>query len=267
VIVHTLDCFSNQIRDEKDTVENVDFTRINPATGPIYVEGARPGDTLKVNVEKIELAERGVIATIKNAGVLGSFVKTSKTRLCEIKDNFVYYLGHKIPIRKMIGVIGVASKEEFPTGVPDRHGGNMDSRIITEGSTLYLPVFQEGALFGLGDLHAAMGDGEVCVTACETYGKVTIRIDLIKSSVISWPTVEYEGYIYIIVSSENLENALTEATREGVKYIQKSLDLSWEEAYMMASMIMDLEISQLVDPKKTVRAKIPKRYVDLEAVL
>ena len=194
IAIHTLDCFSNQLGSENQLVTDIDFSRVNPATGPIYIEGARPGDALKVSIKAIELEDTGVIVTVPGFGVLGNRVSKARTRLCRISDDGVEFLGLKLPFSKMIGVIGVASPEETPTGTPGRHGGNMDSRVITEGSILYLPVFFEGALFGLGDLHAVMGDGEVCVAACETKGRVIVEKKEAKQKIlreIARPIREY----------------------------------------------------------------------------
>ncbi|MEM1687056.1 MAG: acetamidase/formamidase family protein [Zestosphaera sp.] len=167
----------------------------------------------------------------------------------------------------MVGVVGVATREKTPTGVPGRHGGNLDTKYVTEGSTIYLPVEAEGALFGLGDLHAAMGDGEVCVTGCEVSGRVLVVLDVIKKSAPKWPVLEYGEWVFVLVSNENLEKAVREAVQVSVEAISHATGVSWHEAYMLASMATDLEISQVVDPRKTLRVKIPKTIVDVTKLL
>jgi len=265
--IETKDSFSGQIRDESSLVDHVDFSNVNPATGPVYIKNAEPGDTLIVKVKRIELDEKGVVSTIPNEGFLPEKVKNAKTRICRIHGDYAEFLGLKIPLRKMIGVIGVASPERESTGAPGRHGGNLDTRYITEGSTVYFPVNFPGALFGIGDLHAIMGDGEICVTGCEIQGIVTLEFDLIKNRKVPWPMVEYGDKIYFLISRENLENALKEAAEIAVYALSKSLDLEWHDAYMLASLTVDMEISQLVDPRKTVRAGIPKSLFNIEKFL
>ncbi|RLF92144.1 formamidase [Thermococci archaeon] len=260
VIFETLDALGGQIKTENDTIEKIDFSRVNPATGPVYVEGAKRGMALKVKVLDIEVADRGVIVTAPGAGVLGDKVREPKTKVCEIRDGFVHFNGLRIPIKPMIGVIGVASEEEIPTGTPGKHGGNMDTNLITIGSTVYFPVFKDGAYLALGDLHAVMADGEVCVSACEVSGRVTVKVDVVDWK-IEWPIVETSEAYYILVSHENLEEAIREAVNQGVKFIMERTGLSWDEAYMLASLVMDVQISQLVDPKKTIRVKIPKIFL------
>lgn len=267
VIFETLDALSNQITSEEQTLEVVDFSKVNPATGPLYVKGAKPGDALKVDILDIEVAEKGVIVTAPQAGVLGDKVKKPKTKVCKIKDGYVYFGDIRIPARPMIGVIGVASLEEIPCGEPGRHGGNMDTKLIRKGTTLYLPVFVEGGLLAIGDLHAVMGDGEICVSACEVPGKVTTRVSVLEGMAPPYPVLETEDSLYLLVSEENLWDAIKRATELGVKVLQKTLNLSWDEAYMLGSLLLDVEISQLVDPKKTVRVRIPKEYIPAKDVL
>ncbi|AFN03891.1 formamidase [Pyrococcus furiosus DSM 3638] len=262
IVFETLDALGGQIRSEEDTVEKIDFSRVNPATGPVYIEGAEKGKILKVKILEIEVNDRGVIVTAPGAGVLGDLVKAPKTKVCRIANGFVQFGEFKIPVRPMIGVIGVASPEEIPTGTPGRHGGNMDTNLITEGSTVYFPIFKDGAYLALGDLHAVMADGEVCVSACEVSGKVTVKTEVLSGS-IEWPIVETSDAYYILVSEEDLEDAVREAVKQGVDILRRANELSWDEAYMLASLIMDVQISQLVDPRKTVRVRIPKQYLKM----
>ncbi|MEM4020626.1 MAG: acetamidase/formamidase family protein [Desulfurococcaceae archaeon] len=267
VIIHTRDCFGGQITSDDQTIEGVDFSHVNPATGPLYIEGAGPGDALIVKILSIEIAEKGFIVTAPGSGVLHHLVKMAKTRPCYIEENMVKFLGYKIPVRKMIGVIGVATNERTPTGVPGRHGGNLDTRFITEGAMVVLPVEYEGALFGLGDLHATMGDGEVCVSACEVPGKVMVEFDIVKGHAPPWPIVQYHDSLYILVSHEDLNKALNEVVEITVEVISRGLNLEWHDAYMLASIGIDVGISQLVDPRKTVWARIPISLLTLDKLL
>lgn len=256
--IETNDCYSNQLSDVDLFVTQIDWSRVNPATGPVYVEGAEPGDALVVKVLRIETADEGVLVTIPGAGALPGLVREARAGRCYVVGDKVVFRGRVVEARKMIGVIGVATRERTPTGVPGRHGGNLDTRHVAEGSILYLPIEVEGALFGLGDLHVAMGDGEVCVTGCEVSGKVLLVLDLMKDAAPKWPVLETEDSIYVLVSHEDLSKAVAEAVEVGVEAISRATGLDWYEAYMLASMAMDVEISQVVDPRKTVRVRLPK---------
>lgn len=268
--VETNDCFFQQVLSEEQDLKDLDYGRLNPATGPIYVEGAEPGDLLKVKIISIDVKDKGIAAVIPNGGLLGDQVTKSIIRIINIEDNHALFQGVKIPISLMIGVIGVApSKEdgEWTTDTPWKHGGNMDTKDIKAGSTLYFPVNQEGALLALGDCHALMADGEVCFTGLEIPAEVTLEVDLIKNKSVKWPLLETDEYTMVVASGDNLDHAVYEATSNAVEYIKNSLGIEWEEAYILASLSVDLKISQLVDPKITVRAAIPKYLVATEKLI
>jgi len=163
VIIETMDCFSDQIQTEEDKLEFMDWDHVNPAAGPIFIEGAKPYDVLKVTINKIEIKSRAVLSTGENLGVLGGRLKGLTSSIKVIENNEVVFDDKlRLPLNKMIGVIGTAPSEgEINCGTPGSHGGNMDNTMITEGGILYLPIFAEGALLALGDLHAVMGDGEI----------------------------------------------------------------------------------------------------------
>ena len=267
VVLYTKDALGGQITSENQVVTNIDFTKINPATGPVYIEGAEPGDALKVKILSITLGEKGFVVVAPGAGALPYLTKQAKTRKCIVHGDLVEFLDYKIPARKMIGVIGVASSEKLTTGVPGRHGGNLDTRFITEGATVILPIEYPGGLFGLGDLHAVMGDGEVCVSACEVPGKVELMFDIIKNKAPLWPIVELGDSTYILVSHEDLNKAVNEAVETAVNTLSRGLSLDWYDAYMLASLSIDIGISQLVDPRKTVYIRIPKNILSLDKLL
>ncbi len=266
VIFETIDALGGQIQSEKDTIAQIDFSRVNPATGPLYVEGAERNKVLAVKILDIKVEEKGVIVTAPNAGVLGNIVKAPKTRICRIKHDIVHFGNIKIPAKPMIGVIGVAYDEEVPTGTPGKHGGNMDTNLIAKGTTLYLPIFRKGGLLAIGDLHAVMADGEVCVSACEVSGSVKVEVDVLDGK-LEWPLLETADAYYLIVSKEDINDAIQEGVKLGVEALAKANKLEWDEAYMLASLVMDVQISQIVDPAKTIRVRIPKEYVSLEAFL
>ena len=168
VRVRTKDCFGNQIQKPEDELDGIDWDHTNPATGPIFVEGAVPGGALKVSVGAIEFDNKSVSCTGENEGVCGDRFNAWSTQVCEIDgDELVWDERLRIPLRPMIGVIGVAPEgDPINCGTPGSHGGNMDNTAITAGATLYFPVFADGALFGCGIIRTRI-DGMI---DCSPFG-------------------------------------------------------------------------------------------------
>lgn len=159
----------------------------------------------------------------------------------------------------MIGVIGVAPEGEgVNCGTPGAHGGNMDNKMVAEGATLYFPVFTEGALFGLGDLHAAMGDGEVSVSGVEVPGEVTVTLEVIKGEALAHPMLENDEVFTQIVSAETLDEAAKLAASEMIERVTKKSGLPLSEVTMLMSAVGQSEICQIVDPLMTARFVVPK---------
>jgi amidase len=259
VCFDTLDAFGGQVRIETDILAGLDFNRVNPATGPISIDGLVPGDTLTVVIDAIDMEDQGAIVTGPGLGVLGDEIENHATRILPIRDGHVHFGDLVLKACPMIGVIGVASAtNSFPTGTAHRHGGNMDTKEIGVGTTLYLPVFQDGGMLAMGEVHAVMGDGEVCVSACEVSAQITVRCERIAGRSLDWPLVETNDAVHILVSLPSIEEALKEATRQAVQFLQSARSLSKEEAYMLTSLAVDMGVSQLVDPNKTAKASIPK---------
>lgn len=262
VVIETMDCFSNQLRQEEDQMETLDWDRINPATGPIFVEGAEPGDVLKVTINSIELDEKGTVVSGEDFGVLGGLLKESHTRIVTIKDGIANFLnGFKIPINPMIGVIGVAPAEgEINTGTPGNHGGNMDNTMITTGATLYFNVEVPGALFALGDAHAAMGDGEIGVSGLEIPARVSVTLDVVKNRKLGLPTLENNELWSVIASAETIDEAVQIGTEGMFRFLSEKLSIEPSEIAMLMSLVGHLQFCQVVDPLKTIRFVIPKRF-------
>ena len=269
VEIETMDCFANQIMTNEDKLESLDWNRVNPATGPIFVEGAQPADALKVTIEKIQIGNRGIVATGKDLGVLGHLMEGLYSRVLDIKDGEVIFNEDiSFPINTMIGVIGVAPKEgSINCGTPGSHGGNMDTKLITEGSVLYLPVFVEGALFGLGDLHAAMGDGEIGVSGVEVAGSVTVKLEVVKNMSIANPIVKTSDITATIASAPTLEEAVTTATQDMANLLKQHTSMTMEEIATLMSAVGNLQFSQVVDPEKTVRFAMPNRILERYNIL
>lgn len=261
VSIATKDCFSNLV-DENNSLETLDWNQINPATGPIYVNEAQKGDILKVTIHSIDIADRGVCAVGPGFGLVPIEKMTQK--IIPIREQqAIFSESIHLPLNPMIGVIGVAPEgDAISTGTPDAHGGNMDTKLIKEGAILYFPIFTEGALFALGDLHAVMGDGEIGGSGLEIAGTVVVTLDLIKATdaelKIAHPIIETDDHFAFIVSRETLDQAITDATNIGVNYLKNQLHISLEDATMLGSLACQAEISQLVDPQLTARFMVPK---------
>lgn len=259
--VTTHDCFKEQIHSEFQTLSEIDYSLLNPATGPIYVEGAAPGDFLKIFIHSIEIADHGIAMVVQGEGILGDRVTQGMVKVLPIHNGLCHFAGRTYPIHAMIGVIGTAPSEAsgtWSTASPWKHGGNMDTKEICAGNILYLPVAAHGALLALGDCHGAMGDGELCFTGLEVQALVELTVEPLPGFSAEWPLLETPESYLVIASGDTVDDALREAANTAVDLLSRGLDLSFEEAYLLASLYVDLKISQVVDPKKTVKAVIPK---------
>lgn len=257
----TLDCFSNKIRTEQDLVTEFDFNSANPGTGPVYVEGAAPGDTLVVDIIDVKIADQGVVTTLPGVGPLHDRSKTS-TKVLKVKDGHTSFNGIDIKLNPMIGVIGTAPDgEPVACGFPGNHGGNMDCNLVTAGARLYLPVRVEGALLQLGDLHACMGDGELCGTGMEIAGEVTVKVGLIKNRKLDWPVLETEDKWHVITSDLDYTTAVVEASRQMQSLVMDAYGWDETDTYFYLSLQGDLGINQGCQPcpiQMVLRLSIPK---------
>jgi len=264
VEIETFDCFQNQIQSEETTFNAIDWNKINPATGPIYIEDAQPGDILKVKIDSIELGNQGVMVVGPQLGVMGHRMDEFTVKIIPInEDKAVFNEKLSLPLNPMIGVIGVAPEGHgVNCGTPGAHGGNMDTKLITTGATLYFPVFQEGALFALGDLHAAMGDGEISVSGIEIPAKVKVTLEVIKGFHLNYPLLENNEGIATLVSKVLLDDAANVAVEEMIDLLQPKTDVSLPEFTMLMSAVGQSQISQIVDPLKTARFFVPRYILD-----
>ena len=260
---HTRDCFNNQIDSEDYVMDVLDWDHINPATGPVYVEGAEKGDVLKVEILDIKLDDMGTMCCLPENGVLGADITENQVKKVPIKDGKAIFNQFELSLNPMIGVIGVAPENEsVPCGTPGRHGGNMDNTKIAKGATLYLPIFHDGAYFGCGDVHACMGDGEIMVSGVEIGAVVSVRPTVLKGVSIDNPRLEDAENIYTIASSEDIEKAIYTATKDMCGILQKNVGYTLNEAGMLMSAAGNLQFCQVVDPERTVRMAIPKTICD-----
>lgn len=259
IVVETHDCYFGQIQDEQTLTTDINMDMLNAATGPIYVEAVEQDDVLRIKIENIELDDFGVMITSPELGVLGEKILERTTKILPVKENRIYFTNNlNIPVNPMIGVIGVATDgESIHTAVPGRHGGNLDTKEITSGNSVYFPVFQKGGLFALGDMHGSMGDGELNGTGVEIGGKVTLTATKI-AGYLKAPVVETSEYFLFLASEKTLEQAIKTASQYVVDHLQKQLAIEFPIAYRLLSAACDIKISQIVNDLVTVKVAVPK---------
>jgi len=268
LLLETEDAVGGQIKSEEDTVEKLDWSKVDGATGPVYIEEVKRGDTLVVEILDIKTAESGPIVTIPQYGALKDMQFKATVKMVSIKNGFIEYDGVRLKTSPMIGTIGVAPDgEDIPSGSSGPHGGNMDVKDVTSGSRLYFPVFTNGALFAAGDLHALQGDGELCVSAVEVEGQILLRFNVMKGRRPPWPILETKDYCAYIACGDTLDEAAVRGTEATVKALMKAYGWSFERAYMFASLSGDIKVNQVVDPKKGVRVAIPRELISIEDML
>jgi amidase len=213
-----------------------------------------------VDVLEIRPAEAGVMRTMPGLGTLGHLLTEPEIRVMPIREGRAFFSDRvELPLKPMIGVIGTApGRGDVPNSTPGPHGGNMDCTLIEEGSTVYLPVKVPGALFGLGDLHAVMGDGEILICAVEMAGWVRVRLDVLKECDLPLPLVENVELVATIHSHEDLDQAAQGAVEAMARLLTEQVGLPLNEAGMLMSAVGQLRICQVVDPLKTCRMEFPK---------
>jgi acetamidase/formamidase len=256
-------------------VGTMDFGKINPVTGPVYVDGAEPGDVLKVTLLSFAPSGFGWTANIPGFGLLADDFKDPALHLWTYDAASLapaaFGKWGRVPLKPFTGTIGVAPGEPGHHSIvpPRRVGGNMDVRDISAGTTLYLPVEVKGALFSVGDTHAAQGDGEVCGTAIESPMSVALRFELVKQTPLAFPRfttagpvtrhLDIEGYEVTTGIGPDLMEAARNAVRSMIDLLTKTRGMPAVDAYMLCSVCGDLRISEIVDvPNWTVSFYFPR---------
>src|SRR5690348_9377486 len=275
---NTLDCFGNAIKKPGDTLSMTKGD--NPLSGPFYVEGAAPGDTLVVKILELEVdGNQGVGAFAPGFGALNETNYTPMLHPPLPEKIWFYPVDHvsntatfkaldsdfsvKIPLHPFFGCIGVApaNGEARSSIVPAEFGGNMDSPEASVGNTVYFPVNVKGGLFYIGDGHAAMGDGEAAGTAIEVPLKARLQLSVIKGRKIEWPQFENDDAIMTVGAYRPLEDATRIALTELVHWIHRDYGLSEMDAYELLSKVARLHLNEMVDPNYVVVASIEKKYL------
>jgi acetamidase/formamidase len=251
-----------------EDILKLDASKFHKLAGPVYFEEARPGDALVIDILNVKVPDWAWSAVLPGYGLLEEFDKPYLWIWKLGRRYALFKNGIKIPLRPFCGTMGVAPPEEgtFEVMPPGRHGGNMDTKHLTAGSRLILPVWVDGGLFSVGDIHAAQGDGEVCISAMECPGEVTLKFNVEKDSKIQAPryiTVgepqpKY-GYYATTGTSPDLMDASKQAVRHMIEYLVKEYALTREESYVLCSVAADLRIHQIVDkPNWTVGLMISR---------
>jgi acetamidase/formamidase len=275
---NTLDCFGGAIASPTDALSKVKME--NPLTGPFYIEGAQPGDTLVIKFLELTVnGDQGIGALGPRFGALSSSTFTpmlnhdlperiwffpidKANNVATFKASDTDFTA-KIPLHPFLGCIGTApaNGEVRSSLVSADYGGNLDTPEASPGNTLYLPVSVLGALLYIGDGHAAMGDGEVAGTAIEVPMHVKIQVDLIKGKKTPWPRFENDDYLMAIGIGRPLEDATRIAYTELIRWIHDDYGLSQLDLYELMSVAGELRVSEIVDPSYVVVAKINKKYL------
>jgi len=256
-------------------VERMDFAKVNPVTGPVFVESAESGDVLKVTLLSFTPSGWGWTANIPGFGLLADQFQLAALHVWRYDPGTLapalYGPWARVPLKPFAGTIGVAPAERGKHSIipPRRVGGNMDIRDLSAGTELFLPVEVEGALFSVGDTHAAQGDGEVCGTAIESPMKVALRFDVIKATPLKFPRfvtpgpvarhLDARGYEVTTGIGPDLMDASRSAVRSMVDLLCRNRGMPAVDAYMLCSVCADLRISEIVDaPNWTVALYFPR---------
>jgi len=234
-------------------------------TGPVFVEGAEPGDTLEIRIKRIELAIPYAYNGFRyGAGILTDEFPYARTKIIPLDRQAMvarFAPGVTIPLRPFFGSMGVAPTPalgRYDSTPPTMIGGNMDNKELVEGTTLYLPVFNTGALFEIGDGHAGQGNGEVDVTALETSLVGTLEFHLIKGTRQAYPRAETPTHYIAMGFDDDLSIAAHKAVREMVDFLVATKGFSRDEAYMLVSVAGDVDVTEVVDRNKGVHVMMPK---------
>lgn len=240
-------------------------------TGPVWVNGAKPGHVLEVRIEDVWLRSDwgwNVIRPLMGA-LPEEFPYLRRLHFAIDRQSMTAALpwGGKLALKPFFGVMGVAPPAAYgaiSSREPREHGGNLDIKDLGPGATLYLPVWNEGALFSVGDGHAIQGDGEVCLTALETCLGGTFRLILREDLSFRFPRAETQTHYMTIGLNEDLDEAARQAVRDMIRWIGEIAGLAAADAYSLCSLVCDLHVSQIVDGNKGIHAMLPKSALHAE---
>lgn len=275
ITIHTNDAFESRIQSESDVASEALATAkfLNPQTGPLFVEGAEPGDTLAVRIESIEPTRDFAVSTL--VPYFGGLTSTAFTRTLQDplpEKTWVWKLdgerltnddvGVTLDWQPFMGTLAVAPDLEAISALaPGPFGGNMDVPDVCPGNTVYLPVWNEGALFYTGDCHARQGQGELCGVALEITSKVTVVFDVIKGKALEWPRIESPDRIMVVGSARPMEDAARIANTELVLWLEEEHGFDRLDAYQLLTQAGGLYVGNMVDTTYSLVASIEKKYL------
>jgi amidase len=257
ITVQTLDASTNRVKDSSN-IEYIPVTEVNPATGPVIVDDAGPGDILAVRILDIRVADGPHIKLWPGLGICQDKVKSPITKVCRIKKGVIEFTPSiRLPLHPMIGVIATApAGKSFPTVSGGNYGGNLDNKLLAPGAIIYLPVFCEGAHLFVGDLHASMGDGELCGLALEASGEVDLEINLLKNRRLGVPMGQKDDTIFACCFYPTCGEAIAELSWEFASFLRDRFGLSVEDAVMLISAAADFRFSQCAPDAGGVSARL-----------
>ncbi len=267
--VETELCSGGWLKSEHDTWSPEKTTGTNPSSGSIYVEGAQPGEMLAVGILDIQLSEIGYTGFAPGMTPFPDWIREREwgivTRTVKIKDGYVMWSGKiRIPVHPMIGLMGTAPAFGVPRNSENGpHGGNMDIQEVTVGSTVFLPVFVEGGLLHVGDVHAVQGDGEICCAGgIETTGLLTLRVRIEpKPREMAWPRIETDDSILTVGCARPAEDAFRIAVQEMVRWMVASHGFSETDAFLLLGQVLHARCTQFVDPLFTYVCRVKKEFL------
>lgn len=259
----TMDCFSDTLISENTQLGKETPRESNPITGPLYIIDAEAGDTLKIHINEITVGEIAITGSgmgLKCFKNLNGF----QLRRMKINDSLIE-INDKIqlPIEPMIGTIGVSPKEKVLSVFAGDYGGNMDCKLVKKGAYVYLPVFVDGALLSIGDLHALMGDGEVCECGAETNGKVKLTVELLKHTKRTNPVIEFENKWITVAAKKNADEAITAATEYMYKELVEKLNIDYNESALLLTLLGNVSICASNDYYTVARMEFPMNVMKI----
>jgi amidase len=266
VVFSTHDARAGALLDRRPTATAFDLPKPapgkgNPVTGPISIRGAKPGDAILVHIISIDCDPYGWCGGHAHAGAVNpGRVPQPLGRICEVSPKGIVFSPQiTVPLKPMIGCLGTAPLESTSTGLAGKHGGNMDQTVVRSGTSVLLPVFVEGALLYVGDVHAAQGDGEISGVGLEVPAEVTIEIELIPGSAPEWPWLIDDESVMVLCVDETFEKSSYTAIDQAMKLLENQLNLQPADALALLSIAAHVKVGAFYgSPHVTTRCEIPR---------
>jgi acetamidase/formamidase len=273
VRIHCVDCFENRlVREDQRFAEIAEYPYVNPQTGPVFVNGAKEGDTLLVHIDDIEITRDWAVT-----GLVPNFGLLTATTVTEMLTENLPEVVHKFPIRDrcvwfgklsrkispFMGTMGTAPKLEAINALtPSHYGGNMDCPETRPGNTVHLPVLNPGGLFFCGDGHATQGHGEIGGVACEVPVNLVCRFEVVKGQTIQWPRITNDRYMMVVGSARPLEDATRIACTQLTNWVADEYDMDRTDALVWITQVLELRVGNVCDPNYSVVAAVDRQTLE-----